>query len=75
MAVPYFFAQMAIRVYTVGTMNRTRLIFLDTETTGIGPEDRLCQVAYHFGGREAESLFRPPVPISIESMAIHHITP
>lgn len=55
-------------------MDRTDLIFLDTETTGIGPEDRLCQVAYIWGGREAESLFRPPVPISIDAMAVTHIT-
>lgn len=56
------------------TMDRTNLIFLDTETTGIGPQDRLCQVAYAFGGREAESLFRPPVPIGIDAMVVTHIT-
>jgi DNA polymerase III epsilon subunit-like protein len=55
-------------------MDRTNLIFLDTETTGIGPEDRLCQVAYAFGGREAESLFKPPVPIGIDAMVVTHIT-
>lgn len=55
-------------------MNRNKLIFLDTETTGTGPEDRLCQVAYAFDGREAEALFKPPVPISIDAMAVTHIT-
>lgn len=55
-------------------MDRIKLIFLDTETTGIGPEDRLCQVAYEFDGREAESLFRPPVPISIDAMVVTRIT-
>ncbi len=54
------------------------LIFLDTETTGNGPQDRLCQLAYK---KEKDSLehlfnefFKPPLPISIESMSIHHIT-
>lgn len=55
-------------------MDRTKLVFLDTETTGIGPNSRLCQVAYKFNGQEFESLFKPPVPIEIESMAISHIT-
>lgn len=69
--VPGFFF---FGVYWIGTMDRTKLIFLDTETTGIGPEDRLCQVAYEFGGREAESLFCPPVPISIDAMVVTRIT-
>ena len=55
-------------------MDRNNLIFLDTETTGTGPEDRLCQVAYVFDGRESESLFRPPVPIGIDAMVVTHIT-
>jgi hypothetical protein len=29
-------------------MNRLNLIFLDAETTGTGPTDRLCQVAFKF---------------------------
>lgn len=55
-------------------MNKNKLIFLDTETTGTGSEDRLCQVAYAFEGREVESLFLPPLPISVDAMAITHIT-
>ena len=55
-------------------MNKNKLIFLDTETTGTGPEDRLCQVAYAFDGRESESLFLPPLPISIDAMSVTHIT-
>lgn len=55
-------------------MEKKDLLFLDTETTGTGPEDRLCQVAYAFQGRESESLFKPPVPISIDAMAVCHIT-
>jgi exodeoxyribonuclease X len=55
-------------------MKRENLIFLDTETTGIGPEDRVCQVAYSFQGEEVESMFKPPVPISIDAMVVTHIT-
>jgi DNA polymerase III epsilon subunit-like protein len=55
------------------------LLFLDTETTGI-TEGRLIQVAYKARGPHAEDdamhveYFKPPVPIEIEAMAVHHIT-
>lgn len=49
-------------------------IFIDTETTGVGETDRLCQLAFMKGGRSACTLFKPPVPISIEAMSITHIT-
>lgn len=55
-------------------MDKTNLVFLDTETTGKGIADRLCQVAYSFKGEEADALFKPPVPIQVEAMAITHIT-
>lgn len=55
-------------------MDKSNLIFLDAETTGKGPEDRLCQVAFKYGGEEHEALFKPPVPIGIEAMSISHIT-
>ncbi|MDO9231130.1 MAG: exonuclease domain-containing protein [bacterium] len=55
-------------------MNKSNLIFLDTETTGKGPNDRLCQVAYSFNGEEFDALFKPPIPIQVEAMAISHIT-
>lgn len=55
-------------------MNKSNLVFLDTETTGKGPSDRLCQVAYSFNGEEFDALFKPPIPIQIEAMAITHIT-
>lgn len=55
-------------------MDRANLVFLDTETTGTGPNDRLCQVAYKFKGCEYEALFCPPLPIEIEAMAVSHIT-
>jgi len=55
-------------------MNKSNLVFLDTGTTGKGPNDRLCQVAYSFNGEEFDALFKPPIPIQIEAMAITHIT-
>jgi exodeoxyribonuclease X len=59
-------------------MKRSNLIFLDTETTGGESHDRLCQLAWKYYGQSHEEmfseLFKPPIPISIESMAIHHIT-
>jgi exodeoxyribonuclease X len=50
------------------------LIFFDTETTGNTKEDRLCQIAYKKGDETFEALFKPPIPISVESMAVCHIT-
>jgi DNA polymerase-3 subunit epsilon len=50
-------------------------IFLDTETTGTGPDDRLCQIAFKTGqGTIVNELFNPGKPIAIEAMAVHHIT-
>jgi DNA polymerase III epsilon subunit-like protein len=50
-------------------------IFLDTETTGNGPRDRLCQLAFKTdAGLTVNELFNPGIPISIEAMSIHHIT-
>ncbi|MCR4333703.1 MAG: exonuclease domain-containing protein [Patescibacteria group bacterium] len=54
-----------------------RIIFLDTETTGNSDKDRLCQLAMkdRFVDEPlVDATYKPPVPISIESMAIHHIT-
>lgn len=56
------------------TMQKTDLIFLDTETTGVGPEDRLCQVAYVYQSQEAKGLFRPPLAMTIDAMVVTHIT-
>lgn len=55
-------------------MDKSNLIFLDTETTGLSADDRICQVAYKFQGREKEELFKPEIPISVEAMSISHIT-
>jgi len=54
-----------------------KILFLDTETTGNSDKDRLCQLAVkeRFVDEPLlNALYKPPVPISIESMAIHHIT-
>ncbi len=52
-----------------------KLLFLDTETTGNDvSKDRLCQICYHADGKTVNSLFRPPVPISIKAASITHIT-
>lgn len=52
-----------------------RLIFLDTETTGneVG-KDRLCQVCYQIDGKINVGYFKPPIPMSVKSMSITHIT-
>ncbi len=55
-------------------MNFQNLIFLDTETTGLGPEDRLCQCAYIYQDVEYNELFKPPLEISIEAQSISHVT-
>jgi exodeoxyribonuclease X len=50
-------------------------VFLDTETTGTGPDDRLCQIAFKTdNGLVVDELFNPGRPIAIEAMAVHHIT-
>lgn len=51
------------------------LVFLDTETTGteIGT-DRLCQVCFLHNGKIRTEFFKPPVPIPVKAMSVHHIT-
>ena len=50
-------------------------IFLDTETTGTEKDDRLCQLAFKLeSGEIVNKLFKPPLPIAIEPMSVHHIT-
>lgn len=51
-----------------------QLIFLDTETTGVEETDRLCQVCYRVGDIVKTEYFKPPVPVSVKSMSITHIT-
>lgn len=58
-----------------------KIIVLDTETTGMFEKDRICQLSYLVLNEEFEieevhnDLCTPPLPISFEAMAIHHITP
>ena len=50
-------------------------IFLDTETTSDGEKDRLCQLAYKTeDGEIVNELFKPPLPIEINAIYVHHIT-
>ena len=50
-------------------------IFLATETTGSGSEDRLCQIAFKTDtGTTVGELFNPGMSISVEAISIHHIT-
>jgi len=54
-----------------------RIVFFDTETTGGAEHDRLLQLAIKERGIETPVLnaaYKPPLPISIDSMAVHHIT-
>lgn len=51
-----------------------KILFFDTETTGNEEKDRLIQVAYKMGDKTGNELFKPSIPISFESMAVHHIT-
>jgi len=52
-----------------------KLIFLDTETTGneMG-KDRLCQVCYEDASEIKTEYFKPPLPMSVKSTSITHIT-
>ena len=46
-------------------------IFLDTETTGTGPQDRLCQIAFKPDeGPAVSGLFNPGKEISIDAMVV-----
>lgn len=54
-----------------------KVYFFDTETTGNGPDDRLCQLAIKEEGVVDPFLneyFKPPLPIPPEASAVHHIT-
>jgi len=51
------------------------LIFLDTETTGNDlARDRLCQVSFQVGETIRTEYFKPPLPVSVKSSSITHIT-
>ncbi len=53
------------------------LVFFDVEATGVDQEDRLCQIAFSSTDSDAgveSHYFKPPLPIKIGAMAVHHIT-
>ena len=55
--------------------DKTKLIFLDTETTGADlKNDFLCQVAYKIDDKMTVKNFKPIIPISIKAMSVTHIT-
>ncbi len=51
-----------------------KIIFLDTETTGIDDTDFLCQLAYKTGEEVYCELFKPEIKISIEASSVTHIS-
>jgi DNA polymerase III epsilon subunit-like protein len=51
-----------------------KLIFFDTETTGISESDYLCQFAYKIGEDTFMGLYKPSMPIPPGASAVHHIT-
>jgi DNA polymerase III alpha subunit (gram-positive type) len=52
-----------------------KIVFLDTETTGNEiTRDRLCQVCWMKDGEYHTEYFKPPIPISVKSTSITHIT-
>lgn len=58
-----------------------KIIILDAETTGILPEDRICQLSYLVVNEDGsieevhDELCTPLLDIKFDSMAVHHITP
>lgn len=58
-----------------------KLAFMDTETTGVSREDRLCQLAFRTYDvdntddvTDHNALYKPPLGIKFTAMAVHHIT-
>ncbi len=51
-----------------------KIIFLDTETTGINTTDYLCQLAYKTGDEIFCELYKPPLRIPAEASAVTHIS-
>jgi DNA polymerase III epsilon subunit-like protein len=52
------------------------LLYLDVETTGLTPQDRLCQVAYRSTEEDEihSQYFLPPIPVCLDAMMVNHIT-
>ncbi len=51
-----------------------KIIFLDTETTGISNEDFLCQLAYKTEDEIFCELYKPEIRIPAEASAVTHIS-
>ena len=51
-----------------------KIIFFDTETTGVDNTDFLCQLAYKTGDETFCELYKPEIKIPAEASAVHHIT-
>ncbi len=51
-----------------------KIIFFDTETTGVSSADFLCQLAYKSGDEIFCELYKPEIKIPAEASAVHHIT-
>lgn len=52
----------------------SKLIFFDTETTGVNNTDFLCQLAYKTGDEVFCELYKPEIKIPPEASAVHHIS-
>lgn len=52
----------------------SKLIFFDTETTGVDTTDFLCQLAYKTGDEVFCELYKPEIKIPPEASAVHHIS-
>lgn len=55
---------------------RAQPVYLDTETTGLGPQDQICSIAIvdHRGQTLLNSLARPTIPVPPEATRIHGLT-
>ncbi|MGI9118369.1 MAG: exonuclease domain-containing protein [Minisyncoccia bacterium] len=51
-----------------------KVIFMDTETTGVNTTDYLCQLAYKTGDEIFCELYKPPIRIPAEASAVTHIS-
>ncbi len=51
-----------------------KIIFFDTETTGVDSTDFLCQLAYKTNNEIFCELYKPEIKIPAEASAVHHIT-
>lgn len=52
----------------------SKIIFFDTETTGVDSTDFLCQLAYKADDEIFSELYKPEIKIPPEASAVHHIT-